>query len=202
MNRKNWTFFREFIKSPRVVASVTPSSAFVERRVVRASDAASSSVVVELGAGTGGTTRSLLQAMNAHAHLLAIDCTADFVEKLQQIEDSRLEVVHGCASTIGAELERHGYSAADAVISGIPFSTLPTELAADIIAEVHRALRPGGKFVAYQFSERVADYARPVMGSPDVQHELRNVPPVRVFTWRKESRPRQRHTYHNGVAGG
>jgi phospholipid N-methyltransferase len=73
------------------------------------------------------------------------------------------------------------------VISGIPFSTLPETLAAEIVAAVHTALGPGGRFVAYQFTDRVAHYVWPLMGAPEVEYELRNVPPLRVFTWRKES---------------
>ena len=186
MGSANWTFFQGFLKSPRVVASMVPSSTFLEQRVVNAADPATARFVVELGAGTGGITRSLLQAMDARARLLAIERTAEFVEKLEQIHDSRLDVVHGCASSIGAEMIGQGYPSADAVVSGIPFSTLPEDLAVKIIAAVHEALGPQGRFIAYQFSSRVADYARPLMGPPEVEHELRNVPPLRVFVWRKE----------------
>jgi phospholipid N-methyltransferase len=157
----------------------------VERRVVAAADLATASVVVEFGAGTGGITRSLLNAMGPQARLLVLERTPEFVRNLQLIDDTRLCVVHGCASSIGAELERRGYPAADAVISGIPFSTLPEALGAEIAAAVHAALGPGGRFVAYQFTDRVADYVRPLMGAPVIEHELRNIPPLRVFTWRK-----------------
>lgn len=184
---EKWTFFQAFLKSPRVVASVIPSSSFVERRIVRAADLGSASVVVEFGAGTGGVTRSLLDAMGPDACLLVIERTLEFVNNLQHIDDSRLCVVHGCASSIGAELERRGFPAADAVISGIPFSTLPAALAEEIAAAVHAALSPGGRFVAYQFTDRVVDYARPLLGAPEVEHELCNVPPLRVFTWHKEA---------------
>ncbi|MEX2495769.1 MAG: methyltransferase domain-containing protein [Woeseia sp.] len=186
MDNDNWTFFQAFLKSPRVVASVIPSSSWLKRRIVEAAAPGSASIVVELGAGTGGTTRSLLKAMQPDARLLAIERTAQFVRNLRQIDDARLELVHGCASSIGAELKLRGYRSADAVISGIPFSTLPGALAAEIITAVHQALVPGGRFVAYQFTDRVADYARPVMGRPEIEHELRNVPPVRIFTWRKK----------------
>ncbi len=185
-NRQHWTFFRAFLKSPRAVASVISSSSFTERRVVAAAGAATANFIVELGGGTGGITRSLLAAMAPQARLLVIERTADFIEDLEKIGDRRLDVVHGCASSIGVELRRRGCTAADAVVSGIPFSTMPGALAAEIMAAVHDALAPGGRFVAYQFTDRVADYARPRFGAPVVEHELRNVPPLRVFTWRKD----------------
>jgi phospholipid N-methyltransferase len=181
----SWTFFQAFLRSPQIVASVIPSSSFVERRVVRAADAMTAGIVVELGGGTGGITRSLLKAAGSHSRLLVIERTAEFIEHLRSIGDSRLEVVHGCASSIGAELKRRGYPAVDSVISGIPFSTMPAALGTQIIAAVYDALAPGGRFVAYQFTDRVADYARPLMGKPAVEYELCNVPPLRLFTWRK-----------------
>lgn len=187
MPNDNWTFFQAFLRSPQVVASVIPSSSFVERRVVRAADAAQAGVVVELGGGTGGITRALLQAIGESSRLLVIERTARFVDTLQRIDDNRLEVVHGCASSIAAVLERRGYPAADTVISGIPFSTMPKALAKEIVTAVHEALAPGGRFVAYQFMDHVAGYARPVMGEPKIEHEICNVPPLRVFTWQKRS---------------
>lgn len=188
---ESWTFFQAFLKSPRVVASAIPSSSHLERRVVRAAAPTAAGVVVELGGGTGGTTRSLLEAMGPQARLLVIERTVDFIESLKQINDIRLDVVHGCASSIGAELKRRAYPAVDAVVSGIPFSTLPKLLATEIITAVHGALGPGGRFVAYQFTDRVADYAEPLLGTPEVEHELYNLPPVRVFTWRKKGRPQE-----------
>lgn len=198
MPNANWTFFQAFLKAPRVVASVIPSSPFVLRKVVKAADAANARVVVELGGGTGGTTRAMLKAMNPQARMLVIERTADFIGTLSGIDDHRLEVIHGCASAIGEELERRGHPSADAVISGIPFSTMPPELAEEIIAGVYEALAPGGRFVAYQFTDRVADYARPVMGAPEVEYELVNVPPLRLFIWRKEEQPRATNG-HNGA---
>ncbi|HSD68173.1 MAG TPA: methyltransferase type 12 [Woeseiaceae bacterium] len=179
------TFFRAFLRSPQVVASVIPSSSFVERRVVHAADVTRAGVAVELGGGVGGITRSLLHTMGPQARLLVMERTDRFVEVLKRIDDSRLEIVHGCASTIVAQLARRNLPAADAVVSGIPFSTMPNALGAEIIAAVYDALAPGGRFVAYQLSDRVVRYARPLLGEPAIEYEFRNVPPLRVFTWQK-----------------
>lgn len=201
MARDNWTFLQAFFKSPRVIASVVPSSSFLERRVVRAADVGSARAVVELGAGTGGITRSLLAAMGQEGRLIAIERTEAFVEGLGRIGDARLDIVHGCASTLGEQLEQRGLDTADAVVSGIPFSTLPKALAARIVEAIDAALAPGGRFVAYQFTDRVAAYTRPVMGKPAVKLEVRNVPPVRVFTWRKNGAapPRDGKLYGVGM---
>ena len=185
MSSQSWTFFQAFLKSPRVVASMIPSSPFLERRVVDAARVQTAGAVVELGSGTGGTTQALLAALGPRGRLVAIERTGEFVTALEHIDDPRLEVVHGCASTLVVELERRDLVGVDAVISGIPFSTMPADLARTIVGEIHKALSPRGRFVAYQFTDRVAEYASPVFGRPRVQHELRNVPPLKVYTWEK-----------------
>lgn len=179
----NVAFFLAFLKAPRTVASVIPSSRFLERRIVTAADVATADVVVELGGGTGGTTRALLDAMRATSRLIVIERTEEFLPLIRSIGDARIDVVHGCASTINDVLVARGLSGADAIVSGIPFSTLPQELARNIIAAIATALTPGGRFVAYQVSTAVADYARPRFGEPDVENVLLNVPPSKVFRW-------------------
>lgn len=201
MPHENWTFFQAFLKSPRVVASVIPSSPFLVRRIVKAADPGTAKLVVELGGGTGGTTRAMLKAMGPQSKMLVIERTAEFIDTLDGIDDPRLEVVHGCASKVCDELAGRGLPAADVVISGIPFSTMPPGLAQEIVAGVQKALVPGGRFVAYQFTDRVRDYARPVMGSPEVEIEFVNVPPIRLFIWRKNQTPRINHLNGASVRG-
>ena len=56
-------FLQDFLKRPREVGSIIPSSRFLERRIVRCAELRNASTVVELGPGTGGTTRAVLRAM-------------------------------------------------------------------------------------------------------------------------------------------
>ena len=47
------------------------------------------------------------------------------------------------------------------------------------------SLAPGGRFVAYQFRDRVSVLGKQVIGLPKVQVELLNVPPMRLYCWKK-----------------
>jgi phospholipid N-methyltransferase len=179
-------FLRGFLSRPREVASVVPSSAFLERRVVRAAALAQARCVVELGPGTGGTTHALLRALRPQARLLAIELNPAFCTRLRRrIVDPRLAVQEGSAEALAAHLDRWGLPAPDAVISGIPFSTLPAEAARRIAAAIGASLAPGGRFVAYQLRPHVAAYVAPHLGAPRVAWEWRNVPPMRAFCWVK-----------------
>jgi phospholipid N-methyltransferase len=182
--RERIEFLRGFIAHPDQVGSVIPSSHVLEQRLVRNARLAGARCVVELGPGTGGTTRAFLRAMPSSAHLLAIELNEDFAGRLRTaIRDPRLKVAQGSAEFIERLLAEHGLPAPEAVISGIPFSTMPRDVADRIAAAVARVLVPGGRFVAYQFRAHVADYATPYLGTPRREWELVNIPPVRLFTW-------------------
>lgn len=179
-------FLRGFLARPSEVASVVPSSGFLESRFVRACDLAQARCVVELGPGTGGSTRALLRAMSPEARLMAIELNPGFCDRLRaRITDPRLVVQAGSAEAIVEHLAQWRLPAPDVVVSGIPFSTLPVEVAQRVALAIHEALAPGGRFVAYQFRAHVAQYATPHLGEPRTEWEWRNIPPMRVFRWVK-----------------
>jgi phospholipid N-methyltransferase len=186
-NERRILFFQSFLKRPGMVGSVIPSSRYLERRIVQEAGLASARVAVELGPGVGGTTRAILRALPADAKLLSIDVNPDFIPALRAIGDPRLVVHEGSALDLGAILAEHGLAAPDVVLSGIPFSTMKPELGRAIVRAVSNALRPGGRFVAYQVRDRVEKLGREVFGPAAVQLELRNVPPMRVYRWEKRS---------------
>lgn len=179
-----FAFFQGFLKRPMEVASIIPSSRFLMRRVVRCADVAGARVVVELGPGTGGSTRTLLRAMQPDARLLAIEINPSFVKLLRSsIQDPRFLVHEGSAVDIAGALRAHGLERPDLVLSGIPFSTIPKRIGHDILTAVRDVLAPGGRFVAYQARDRVEILGRQVFGRARVQMELLNVPPMRVYRW-------------------
>ena len=180
-------FLKGFLDRPKEVGSILPSSRWMERRITRTADIQSARIVVELGPGTGGTTKALLRAMAPDAKLLAIEINPDFCHLLERtVDDPRLIVHHGSAAEITAALMEHGLDAPDVVLSGIPFSTMPEPIALSILGSVKESLPTGGRFVAYQFRDVVHILGKRIFGPASVQLELLNVPPMRVYRWERD----------------
>lgn len=181
----NFLFFQEFLKHPLQIGSIIPSSRFLEQRILEAAAIDSVRTIVELGSGTGGVTRAILRAMPQHARLLSIEINPHFHNLVSGIEDDRLIAHLGDASMLKDIISMYGLPAPDAVISGIPFSTMSHREGSCIIESISTLLAPNGRFVAYQVSDRVASLCRPYLGTEQVMLELLNIPPMRVYQWAK-----------------
>ena len=180
-----FAFFQEFLKHPLQIGSIIPSSRFLERRILEVAAIASAKTIVELGSGTGGTTRAILREMPQHAKLLSIEINPHFHTLVSSIEDDRLIAHWGNACRLKEILSMYGLGAPEAVISGIPFSTMNHSEGSQVIEAISSLLAPNGRFVAYQVSKRVISLCQPLIGSGQVEVERFNIPPMRVCRWEK-----------------
>ena len=190
-------FFQEFLKHPRQIGSIIPSSRFLEQRILEASAIASARTVVELGSGTGGTTRAILKAMPKDARLLCVEINPHFHRRISRIEDERLIAHLGSARELETIMSRYGLDKPEVVISGIPFSTMDDSDGSQVIAAISSQLAPNGRFVAYQVSNQVATLCRPYLGQERMVLELLNVPPMRIYQWQK---PEERADPQSGAS--
>ncbi len=181
------TFLQGFLKDPGHVGYIFPSSRFLERRLVKSANIESAQCVVELGAGTGGTTKAILNSLPPEGNLLAIENMQDFIPYLEAIQDPRLKIFQDDALHLGSGISSENLPSPDTVISGIPFSTMGREHGIKVLQKVKRELRPQGLFVAYQFRDRVSKLGNEIFGTPRVNLELLNFPPMRVYIWKKNA---------------
>jgi phospholipid N-methyltransferase len=177
-----WHFLRGFIKHPVMVGSVIPSSKVLIEKMLEPVDWANCKLFVEYGPGVGTFTEQVLQRLAPDATLIAIDTNADFTRYLsRKFADSRLFAVTGSAADVRQIIADCGFEAADYILSGLPFSTLPPGIGPRIAEESAEALRPGGAFLVYQFSPKVRDFLVPHFDRIDRGFEWVNIPPAQLF---------------------
>jgi phospholipid N-methyltransferase len=175
-------FARNFFKHPRMLGSIIPSSRFLVHDLMRQVDWNRARVLVEYGPGVGNITAEVLKRMRPDARMVVFETNDDFVGFLREaIPDPRLTVVHGSAADVGRVLGELGLGQADCVISGIPFSTMPPEVGEAIVRSTREALRPGGRFLVYQFSREVLRFLRREFQEIREAFEPLNILPARLY---------------------
>lgn len=180
--KRGLLFALNFLKHPLTVGTFVESSPALVRRLLDGVDWRHCRAVVELGPGTGAVTRELLARLPGEARLLVVETNADFVASLRRtIADPRLAVVHGSAADLRAHLRAQGIAAVDAAISGIPFSTMPVPVRGAVLDAVRDALRPDGRLLVYQHSNRVLPLLRDRFAHVLRETEWRNLLPMRLF---------------------
>ncbi|GAA4050857.1 rRNA adenine N-6-methyltransferase family protein [Parerythrobacter jejuensis] len=175
-------FFRGFLEHPRMVGSIIPSSRFTIQRMLGPVDWQRCKLFVEYGPGVGTFCLPVLEHLPGDGRLIAVDTNPLFVDYLNRIiTDSRFTAVLGSAEDVEEIVRSAGHDHADYILSGLPFSTLPGGVGERIVASTHRILRPGGAFMAYQFTAAVRDLMRADFARIDSDFEFWNVLPCKLF---------------------
>ena len=196
-------FAQEALADFHTTASLTPSSRYLARAMVKALDLAKAKVVVEFGPGTGVMTRELLAAAPEDAQILAFEINTRFVDYLRtEINDPRLVVIAAGAETTAAELQRRGYARVDAVLSSLGFGLMPESLSQEILRDLMPFLDKHCAFTQFQYLQglrwrqnngngrgKVEFFdLRAFLGEyfPTVRTSIvwRNLPPAKVFSCR------------------
>ncbi len=181
--RGPWAMFlKGFLKHPVMVGSIIPSSDTLITHMLKPVDWANTRLFVEYGPGVGTFCQHILKRLPADAVYIAIDTNPDFITYLgDTILDTRFRPVLGSAADVEQIVRDSGFENADYVLSGLPFSTLPTGVGPAIAKATADVLRPGGAFLVYQFRAKVRDFIAPHFARIDQAMEYWNVPPCCLF---------------------
>ncbi|WP_296677854.1 class I SAM-dependent methyltransferase [Novosphingobium sp.] len=183
-----WGVFLEgFFEHPVMVGSIIPSSRFTIAKMLGPVKWNECKLFVEYGPGVGTFCRPVLERLPRDGALIVIDTNPLFIDYLKAtIVDSRFTAVLGSAADVETIVRANGHAHADYVLSGLPFSTLPGGVGAEIAAATHRVLRPGGAFLVYQFTAAARDFMAKHFARIDAGFELLNVLPCKLFWGWKE----------------
>lgn len=143
-------FLRQFIRSPRTVGAVLPSSPALASTMLAPVDFAGARAIVEFGPGTGAFTTEIARRLRPGCHYLGVELSADFTRNLAA-RFPGLTFVNASAADLTEILAAHDIGAVDAIVCGLPWATLPVSLQDTVFAAIDRALVPGGVFVTFGY---------------------------------------------------
>jgi len=184
--KERLTFFYNFLQAPGQVGSITPSSRALAKQMMKPIDWEKANTIVELGAGTGIFTKWIQEMKRPDATLVSFEKETTMRNRLEPLFPNVL--FHEDAVDLGRVLSEAGLGKADCIISGLPFANFPQALRDQIMEQVITTLKPGGVFVAFQYSLQMKKQLLSVFDSVSVKMVPFNVPPAFVYVCHKAQR--------------
>lgn len=180
-----YLLMKELIRDPRDMGTLFPSSDALadEMAFALSPTLIRSGLLVELGAGTGPVTEALLRHGVDPRQLVVVEKSESLAESLKERFSGVLVLCCG-AEELRALLPTD--QPVRAIISSLPFRSLPQEVSLRIMHEVDATLAPGGLFVQFTYAlfgemPFVPRYFRKIRSHV----VLYNIPPAKVEVFRK-----------------
>lgn len=168
-----------FIKAPRQVGGIAPSSRYLVREMLNKVNWDSCGTVAELGAGTGVVTEGICKKLSPEGRLFVFEID----EKLRGMITAKHSgmTLHSNAAELPQTLDGFGLKKVDYIISSLPFAVFPAQLTATIMDGVMSCLKDGGKFVTFQYSHHMREELNRRFNNVNITFVLRNIPPAFVY---------------------
>lgn len=133
-------FMREWLRSPRAMGTICPSSRSLARAMAEKVGHDSNGLVIELGAGTGCVTAALLKSGLLPERLLVIERSESMVALLRE-KFPGINIVHGDAARLSSYIPEGKH--VDCIVSSLPFASLDGETKSKIISEMKKSVIDG-----------------------------------------------------------
>jgi phospholipid N-methyltransferase len=176
-------FFSQFLKYPRMIGSITPSSPFLARAMVAPVPWEDTSVIVELGSGTGIFTQYIQQRRKQDSRVYLFEKNTSLRKQLMAQYPAFSH--HSNAEDLSSVLYESGEKFADTILSGLPFTVFPVDLTVQIMDEVMKSLKPGGLFITFQFSLHMKKQLLSRFSQVQIKFVPLNILPAFVYICRK-----------------
>ncbi|KZE70272.1 rRNA adenine N-6-methyltransferase family protein [Paenibacillus sp. CMAA1739] len=177
-------FIREYIRHPRSVGAVIPSSRQLAKQIATPIYFDKASCIIEYGAGTGVFTQELILNKRPETLLLVIEANESFYKTLQSKYGhlEKVHIIHGSAEHVARYMKQYHVSKVDYIVSGLPFTSLPAALSSLILGQTAEVLGQEGKFITFQYSKVKHNFFRTFFADIQIKKVNYNVPPAYVFT--------------------
>ena len=178
-------FFRQWLRSPKSMGSIIPSSRALGRAVARQVAWQPGQVVVELGAGTGAISQALIESGLPAEAVMMVELDRSLFEYLRE-RFPEVRVVNGDATRLVDILRQQGVDEVGTVISGLPMVNMPIAFQRAIVDQGLAAIAPGGCMLQYSYSP-ISPIPASKLGvtAKMVKFVLCNVPPATVWRYRR-----------------
>jgi phosphatidylethanolamine/phosphatidyl-N-methylethanolamine N-methyltransferase len=131
------------------MGSIVPSSPVLGKLIANHIEKASDAAVLELGAGTGAVTHSLIQSGIAPKRIVLVEIVPEMADHLA-LKFPESKILQADAFNLPIEKLHHIAPSIEAVICGIPLVLLPEKKQRQFVDQVE-AVAPGKGFLLYTY---------------------------------------------------
>lgn len=174
-------FFKQGLKNLKTIGTVTRTSFFACKSIIKLLEFKKIHVLVELGAGDGAITKYLLKELKPDSRLIAFELNEQFCKSLRALNDPRLIIVQDSAEKLEEHLTFHGIERVDAMVSALPFAIIPDPITNAVLQSCKKSLNPGGAFIQIHYSLKRKKLYESIFGSVKVNFIPLNIPPLFVI---------------------
>lgn len=179
-------FLKEAVKNIKTLGTVTPSSRFLSKRMLREINFSNAHVIVELGPGTGAITKHILDNLSPKATLICFEINNNFYQQLQELQHPQLIILKASAEKIVEELKKLEIHQVNYIISSLPLAIIPDEISNKILEKSFKILETNGSFIQYQYSLSYFKKLKKVFKeSISLGFEPLNIPPAFIYRCKK-----------------
>lgn len=144
------TFIIEFIQSPRTIGAVCPCSKKLASQIAEEVISAKNEFVIEIGAGTGCITESLLAKGIQPHKLILVERSPALVAYLKN-KFPNVIVIEGDAANLMHILPKEVIPNIGCVVSSLPLLSLPEKTVRQVIEQIQTLLGNNGFFIQYTY---------------------------------------------------
>ena len=168
-----------------LTGAVMPSGRFLAKAMAAEVDVREPGPIVEIGPGTGPVTEALLARGVSQDRLVLVEFNRDFIDLLKK-RFPLATVIQGDGYKLAELLKDRLAEPAAAVVSSLPLFTKPPEQRRNFLHQAFGIMANNAPFIQFTYAvvppipERGPGYA-----SHASKWILLNVPPARVWTYRK-----------------
>lgn len=184
MNEKLF-FFKRSIKNVKQFGALLPSSQATTRKVAsKITD--KDSWIIELGAGSGNSTQSIIESGVDPKKLVAVEIDADCCNVLKD-RFPDVTVLNINARDLRKSLSSEVLSNVGTIVSSIPFFNFDKGLREEIFRECFNVLRKDGKLIIFSYSP-IAPIETEKLGiiKKRVGFVIKNIPPIYIWEYKNE----------------
>ena len=177
-------FLKSWLENPLKTGAVAPSGKALAQKMAASFDPTIPGPIVELGPGTGPVTQALLARGIAPERLYLVEYSADFV-KLLRNRFPAVNVIQGDAYGLADALRPHIHEPVAAIISSLPLLTRPEKERLKLLQTAFNLMLPGSPFVQFTYMNSSPVPPQPSFIATVSRRIWKNLPPARVWTYRR-----------------